>query len=70
MKLADRILADLDANGPADHLTIARRLGYPSNCSNRIRNAMGWLANFGRITFDETGRIATLTPTTNQEPTT
>ena len=62
MKLADRILADLDANGPADHLTIARRLGYPSNCSNRIRNAMGWLANFGRI--------AALTPTTNQEPTT
>lgn len=70
MKLADRILADLDTNGPADHLTIARRLGYPSNCSNRIRNAMGWLANFGRITFDETGRIAALTPTTNQEPTT
>ncbi len=69
------ILADIEANGSSTPLEIARRLDRTSSSS--VWRSCLRMANAGQITFDSTGRIASLTaPTTisttppTQEPTT
>lgn len=70
MNIKDRILADIAANGPADHIAITRRLGMSVNHTSYVRRHLDAMANTGHVTFDhDTGRIASLTPTATQEQT-
>lgn len=70
--VADAIVADLTTNGPATPTTIARRLGKTD--AKEVWRFVLRMANAGQISFDDTGRIASLatpvpTPTSTQEPT-
>lgn len=68
-KRSDLIVADLTTHGPSTPLDVARRIhrDTPDVWRSLLR-----MANAGQITFDPTGRIASLAPTnpTDQEPTT
>lgn len=70
--LRPRIVADLIEYGPSTPLDVAKRLGQHS--ANDVWRHLLRMANAGQISFDDTGRIASLaTPVpaapTSQEPT-
>lgn len=62
----NEVLEDLRTNGPATPAVIAERIGQAN--SRMVWRHLQRMANAGQVTFDPTGRIATLAGPADQGP--